>query len=218
MQISLRIGHGFGHGCGLALLALTMPLLRAQPENPPASAGSALLPPAAANPVATADPVAGSVMRTIDDPNTGLRWILLRDESHPGGPGRLVPAGDATATLREIADSTEHLPEHPSTPGKSVESTSAESLASRPKPVALVMSIKHEPVQPPVRPMIRAGDHVRVEEHSAVVDARLEAVALGSASAGSVFNVRLAIGGKVMRAIADGPGRATLAPEMEGQP
>lgn len=34
-----------------------------------------------------------SVIREIDDLHTGERWLLLRDPSHPGGPGRLVVAG-----------------------------------------------------------------------------------------------------------------------------
>ncbi len=31
-----------------------------------------------------------AVVREIDDPNTGQHWILMRDPSHPGGPGVLV--------------------------------------------------------------------------------------------------------------------------------
>jgi hypothetical protein len=34
----------------------------------------------------------GQVYREIDDPFTGDRWLLLRDDRHPGGPGRLVLA------------------------------------------------------------------------------------------------------------------------------
>jgi hypothetical protein len=32
------------------------------------------------------------VIREIDDPHTGDRWLLLRESSQPGGPGRLVLA------------------------------------------------------------------------------------------------------------------------------
>jgi flagella basal body P-ring formation protein FlgA len=60
--------------------------------------------------------------------------------------------------------------------------------------------------------VIRAGDRLIVEENTAVVEARLEAVALGAAAPGSTFNVRLRIGGRVLRAVALGPGRAALAP------
>ncbi|MGB7266799.1 MAG: hypothetical protein WBC92_14885 [Terracidiphilus sp.] len=34
----------------------------------------------------------GEVLREIDDPNLGDCWLLLRDPSHSGGPGRLVLA------------------------------------------------------------------------------------------------------------------------------
>ena len=66
--------------------------------------------------------------------------------------------------------------------------------------------------------MIRAGDALLVEEHTAVVDARLEAVALESAAKGARFKARLKIGGKVVRAVAISPGRAGFAPESEVAP
>ena len=66
--------------------------------------------------------------------------------------------------------------------------------------------------------MIRTGDALLVEEHSAVVDTRLEAVALESATKGARFKARLKIGGKVVRAVAISPGRADLAPENEVAP
>jgi len=71
---------------------------------------------------------------------------------------------------------------------------------------------------PSSRPVIRAGDRVVVEEHTRRVDARLEAVALGSAAAGSALNVRLTAGAKVVRAVALEPGRAALRPETGGRP
>jgi flagella basal body P-ring formation protein FlgA len=60
-------------------------------------------------------------------------------------------------------------------------------------------------------PVIRSGDRLVVEESSAVVEARLEAVALGPAAEGAEFRVRLAIGGKVVLAVALGPGHAAFA-------
>ena len=55
--------------------------------------------------VASAQP---TVVREIDDSRLGLRWLLERDPSHPGGPGRLVlapgaPAGSICATGRRPA-------------------------------------------------------------------------------------------------------------------
>ena len=60
-------------------------------------------------------------------------------------------------------------------------------------------------------PVIRGGDRLVVEESSALVEARLEAVAMGSAIEGAEFRLRLTIGGKILRAVALGPGRAAFA-------
>ncbi|MGA3262724.1 MAG: hypothetical protein ABSC47_01615 [Terracidiphilus sp.] len=38
-------------------------------------------------------PAYGEIVREIDDPHTGARWLLMRDPSHPGGPGRLLLVG-----------------------------------------------------------------------------------------------------------------------------
>lgn len=72
------------------------------------------------------------------------------------------------------------------------------------------------PLLPP--PVIRAGDRIVLEEHTAVVDARLEAVALNPAVPGGALRVRLAIGGRVVSAIAVMPGRAQLSTNEEPQP
>lgn len=65
---------------------------------------------------------------------------------------------------------------------------------------------------PPVL-VIRAGDPIQIEEHTAMVDATLEAVAMGNAATGAALRARLKSGGRVVRAIALGQGRAQLAPE-----
>lgn len=59
--------------------------------------------------------------------------------------------------------------------------------------------------------VIHGGDKVIVEEHTPVVDARLEAVAMGPAASGGQFRVRLTIGGKVILAVATAPGHAAVA-------
>jgi hypothetical protein len=61
--------------------------------------------------------------------------------------------------------------------------------------------------------VIHAGDVLIVEEHSPVADAYLEARALGQARVGSDLAIRLKIGGKVLRAVALGPGRAAVVGE-----
>jgi hypothetical protein len=64
-------------------------------------------------------------------------------------------------------------------------------------------------------PMIRPGERLVVEEHSATAEAYLEAVALETAESGATLAVRLRIGGKVIRAVAVAPGRAALTPVAE---
>jgi len=116
----------------------------------------------------------GDIIREIDDPHTGDRWLLMRDDSHPGGPGILRLAS-----------------------GVRVEPKKSGQGAEMPLPV------------------IRAGDRVIVEENTPVVEARLEAIALSQANAGSSFNLRLVLGGRVVRAIAVGPGRAMFQGENQ---
>jgi hypothetical protein len=113
------------------------------------------------------------IVREIDDPHTGGRWLLARDPVHPGGPGRLVLAGGVRITV--------------------------------PRPGA--------PIVEPPHPVIHAGDRLVVEENTTVVEARLEAVALGPAAIGSPLDVRLKIGGTVVRAVALAPGRAAFLAE-----
>ena len=66
--------------------------------------------------------------------------------------------------------------------------------------------------------VVRAGDRLIVEEHTARVDAALEARALASAVAGAALVVRLTLGGKVVRVVALGPGRAAFQPETAVRP
>lgn len=121
------------------------------------------------------------ILREIDDTQIGNRWLLVRDEAHPGGPGRLV----LVAAERNEQDGV-------------LRTSAAESG----KP----------------RIVVRAGDRLIVEEHTARVDATLEARALASAAQGSALKARLAVGGKVVRVVALGPGRAALQPETRVWP
>jgi hypothetical protein len=66
------------------------------------------------------------------------------------------------------------------------------------------------PVQTRMRPMIRAGDGLLVEETSDVLDAHLEATALEPAFEGAVFRVRLEVNGKAVWARATDAKHATL--------
>jgi len=137
--------------------------------------------------VSSSEPTAAQVVREIDDPHTGNRWLLLRDGAHPGGPGRLVLIAKADTKREEIAANGQKSALAELAPGE-------------------------------FHPIIRAGDKLIVEEHTAVIDTYLEAVALGPAVTGAVFGVRLKLGGKMMQAVALGPGRATMQIGTEVQP
>lgn len=134
-------------------------------------------------------------VREIDDPNTGAHWLLLRDPGQNGGPGRLLLLGNAPGSNRKMARSEVLGPPGAHDPSDTEESVSA---------------------PPPL--VIRGGDRLVVEESTAVVEARLAAVALGPAAIGSRLRARLEIGGRVVRVVALGPGRAALAPEIEVRP
>jgi len=109
-------------------------------------------------------------------------------------------------TVREIRDPNTGLSwrlerdtRNPAGPGRMV--AAAQDPMAQPKPL-----------------VIRSGDAVLVEERTPIVEGSLEAVALEAAAAGSRFNVRLKIGGGVVRAVALAPGRAALVPFGEAWP
>lgn len=110
------------------------------------------------------------VVHEIQDPATGARWLLERDPAHPAGPGRLV------------------------------EVSSSQKVATAATETA---------------PVIHAGDRVVVEQHTEVADGRFEATALGSAAKGAVLRVRMRsmgeAGGLVVLVHAIDAGRAELA-------
>ena len=123
----------------------------------------------------------GEVLREIDDPATGHRWLVLRDPNHPAGPARLVPAQPRMGCREK------DCAPRPAMPGAE-------------------------------RPVIHTGDPVTVEEHTPVLDLRLQAVALEPSLQGAYFKVRLKIGGKVARLMAVAPGHAVFGPESEVKP
>jgi hypothetical protein len=115
------------------------------------------------------------LLREIDDPSSGTRWLLVRGKTNSGGPGRL-----------ELASPQRNL----GALGMQAKTTSV--AQSKPQPI------------------IRPGDKLVVEEHSATADAYLEGAALGPAWLGSGLNVRLSIGHRVVRTVAVAAGRAVL--------
>ena len=109
-----------------------------------------------------------------------------------------------SAVVREIDDPNTGahwllVADHPGGPGRLVLSGTITSIART----------ENEPLP---KPVVRAGDRLLLEEHSDLVDARLEATALSPAVDGGPLRVRLHVGGRIVSAIATGPGRATLSP------
>jgi len=169
----MRIGRGAALGAGvLALMAISMACAQSYTRS---GAAVILSSGGLASVEALGQGVQGEVVREIDDPHTGDRWLLERNDQNPGGPGRLV----LVAAHRNL------------------------SGGARLQPAGEAHEVE-------VLPVIRSGDRLIVEEHTALVDAVLEARALSPAALGSALEVRLAIGGNRVRAIALGPGRAAL--------
>lgn len=159
-----RIGKRKQYGAFLVAVVAMLSL-----EAPPAAAADRIQ----VTGTAVSTP-AGEVVREIDDLHTGDRWFLVRDNEHPGGPGRMVLATGPEA--RPAAGTS--------------------------------------PLRPALRqPVVRNGDRVVIEEDTAVVHARFEAVALGSAMEGGQFNARMTAGGKIVHVVALGARRAAFAPE-----
>jgi len=212
----MKMRASIGRGVGVALVAWSTTVLFAQSGTLPKVVGAGSAAPTMRFTVSSgpSDSASGQVLRTIDDPGTGQRWLLLRDESHPGGPARLVLSTPDTLQGKESNDSDPS--DAPASPAASTRANSSFAQIAKDR---VVMSIpRPEVATSPAPALIRAGEHLCVERHSAVVDVQLEAVALGSASAGSEFSARLVIGGRVVRAVAVGQGHATFAPATEGQP
>jgi hypothetical protein len=67
-------------------------------------------------------------------------------------------------------------------------------------------------------PVIRAGDRLTVEQSSANFDLRLEGIALAPAAKGAPLRVRLVVSGKIVAAVALGPGRVVKSSDKEFWP
>jgi hypothetical protein len=170
--------------CGIFLAALACALA------PPYALGQAASSTSAPHGVSAAAPAAETVevIREIDDPATGDRWLLVRDWNRPGGPGRLLLLAGSP---RAVASPASH---------KDSGGSEGPTIAA------------------PAAPVIHANDPLVVEENTPIVEARLAATALGPAARGAFFEARLAIGGRIVRVRALSPGRATLEPGLAAEP
>lgn len=128
-----------------------------------------------------------TVIREIDDPHTGMRWVLLRNPVYPAGPAHVA--------LVETGKSENQM-----------------GGARSP-------DVQRIPASEAPRPLIvHRGDRLIVEENTATIEARLEAIAMGAAARGDEIQARLKIGGKLVNVVALGAGRAALAPVIEVWP
>ena len=117
-----------------------------------------------AAPIALRDTARGEIRREIADPCLGFHWRLIADPAGQGRPGRLVLLGQNGTTA-----------------GGSVSEahTVLAPVASAPDSASVI---------------IRAGEHVVVDQDTGVVRARLNAIALESAASGQRLRVRLIVG------------------------
>jgi len=139
-------------------------------------------------------------VRVINDPGGHAVWLLKRDPAQAGGPGRLERVSLALGATQKsdphaLVDSSQDSPRDP----RSV--SSAAVALPRERPAGWLAALT---------PIIRAGDRVLVEQHTAAVDAHFIATALGPACVGQLFEARLVVGGKRLRVKALSPGRARV--------
>jgi hypothetical protein len=154
-------------------------------------------------------------MRYLKGIGWGLCWALLAGLAVLAQPPAVMEKPAGIAAVREIDDPHSGTrwvlvkdAEHPGGPGRLVPVGSGGQgwLGLRESARAVAM------------PMIHAGDRILVEEHTEKVDAVLEAVALGPAVEQGSLHARLRIGGRVVRVVAVGAGRARLSADAEAKP
>lgn len=146
----------------------------------------------------------------------GLAIAIGQQDADALSDARVVTV---SSVVREISDPAtgerwllEHDPAVPGGPGRLVRAATDED---EPKQTAGAQSRNEKAWSPCV---VRAGDRVIVEEHTTVMDAELEGVALNGAQSGMKLRVRLKIGGKIVNVVAQGPGRVAIPTAAGVQP
>ncbi|MGA8043779.1 MAG: hypothetical protein WCA37_13335 [Terracidiphilus sp.] len=144
--------------------------------------------------------------------------------SHPAGPAHPETAWWAQGALRVIHDPSTGAhwlvvrdPQHPGGPGRLVRA-GTEPQDPGASGVRIAGGQGRKPVTAPPRLVVRGGESLAVEDKSPMVETHLEAVALGPAAAGETLLARLGAGGKIVRVVALGGGRARLAAVSLVQP
>src|ERR1017187_10219314 len=99
----------FGTGPAVALLVTAMGSCangRAVPATLRTASPAEVLVRGSVPATAISSGTTGQVLRVIDDPHTGARWLLVRDGIYPAGPGRLLlaeagsqPSQDGAGTI-----------------------------------------------------------------------------------------------------------------------
>jgi hypothetical protein len=197
MAVIARTGLLGATGAALLVPGLFAPILHAQGQSAPqGSLAATMIVSGRAAPPASSP----QVVREIDDPSNGNRWLLLRDWNCPGGPGRLLLLASSSVAARHAAPPEKQSA--PQNPPFSTPALAANAFVGLPSAALSIAA--------PVAPIIRPGDALIVEEQTPILDARLTATSLGTAPVGAMLTARLEIGGKVVRVRALGPGRATL--------
>lgn len=151
----------------------------------------------------------------------GLCIATLFTVAHAQGPASTVENPRAISEIDDPHTGARWFllpdPSHPGGPGRMALMAGVERDGHLPVKGSNLFA-DSSPIVAPLRPVIRGGDRLIVVDRTAVVEARLEAIAVGPATLGSSFQARLRIGGRMVRVVASGPGRAVLAPGITVQP
>ena len=207
------LGQALGWALGLALVAAPRGFAAGAGDG---QAAAQIKPAAHTQPMAQAEPVDAELaevhdapveaVREVDDPATGVRWLLVRDQMHPAGPGRWIREGErgreTGKQIKENQENKENLTSTASSDSARIDSATKDELTAR----------ADEQVKVPAPLVMRGGDPIVVVQQTPVLTARLAAVALEPAAKGKLIEARLKANDARVWVIAVGPGEATLAP------
>lgn len=161
------------------------------------------------------------ILRVINDPGANAIWFLSVDPVHPSGPGRLERLQLSSNSQRSLFNLPSLSPNVDKSQKTDVTENSGTASSSQPMNILPVHDNKLIPqtvqsqLSQTLTPVIKAGDHVILEQHTATLDSQLAAIALGPARVGAHFDVRLTVGGRRLHATALSQGIAILDQQQE---